>query len=114
MPTTVPVAHSSVRPTRISCTARRGPATTTNAITSNMPAGPASHAKCFMSGPSAQRSRRGDRSRFVGTQEAEKLHAFAQTPLHHIPPHQHLPPHFPHLRLAEIEPLIEILNILMT
>src|SRR6185437_8994618 len=51
--------------------------------------------------------------RLVRPQEAEELDAFAQTALHHVPARQHLAHNLPDLRRAEVELLIELLEMVI-
>src|SRR6201996_428224 len=106
--------HSSASAESIRCTARPGPSNSTSPIASSTAIGHTSQARRFMPGPSARNDGRGTCPLcFVSAQEAEKLHAFAQTPLHHVPAQQHLAHDLPDLRGPEIEALVEALDVVI-
>src|ERR1700689_2376933 len=100
--------HSTATANSSRCAARASPSRSTSPIASDTAIRHASQGTSFMPGPSTWHGGGGTcRSRFVGAQEPEELHAFAQTALHHVPAHQHLAHDLPDFRRPEIEALVE-------
>src|ERR1700677_2671584 len=80
-----------------------GPSRAANAVTGGGTQGAGPQRRAAGIGP----------SRLVRAQEAEEFHALAQAALHHLPAHQHLPHDLPDLSRAEIEPLVEPLELVV-
>src|ERR1700722_7043190 len=102
MPSAAPIPQRNASASRIRCSPCRRPSTAISPLASSRPIRQASHAMAFIAA-----------SRFVCAQEPEELDAFTQTPLHHVPAHQHLTHDFPDLRRPEIEALVEGLDVVI-
>src|ERR1700722_6039880 len=102
MPSAAPIPQRNASASRIRCSPCRRPSTAISPLASSRPIRQASHAMAFIAA-----------SRFVCAQEPEELDAFTQTPLHHVPAHQHLAHDLPDLRRPEIEALVKALNVVI-